>query len=163
MCSPCYTRNGHQHRMERFSASQDAPGQRADTNHIQRELQAASVISPVCSQTGQPFIEQLENPQPKGTMVRQEVKITIDRQNRMPILGLLPGQELYRYTDGTLKIHWNYDILKKAHELHYLNNFNCLQLSSLSGYLGSKADTTEDTTMKQDLERRIKAISSEIN
>ena len=115
LCSACYRRNGHQHSMERFSASQDAPGQRADSNHIQRELQAASVISPVCSQTGQPFIEQLEDKQPKGTMVRQEVKITIDRQNRMHIMGLLPGQELYRYTDGTLKIHWNYNILKKAH------------------------------------------------
>ena len=95
LCSACYRRNGHQHRMERFSASQNAPGQRADSNHIQRELQAASVISPVCSQTGQPFIEQLEDKQPKGTMVRQEVKITIDRQNRMHILGLSPGQELY--------------------------------------------------------------------
>ena len=120
MCSPCYTRNGHQHRMERFSTSQNAPGQRADTNNIQKELQAASVISPVCSQTGQPFVEQLDDPQTNGTLVKQEVKIKIDRHNRMHILGLLPGQELYRYTDGTLKIHWNYEILKRAHELHYL-------------------------------------------
>ena len=96
-------------------------------------------------------------------MVRQEVKITINRQNRMHIMGLLPGQELYRYTDGTLKIHWNYNILKKAHEYHYLNNFNCLQLNSLAGYLRSQADLPENATMKQDLERRIKAISSEIN
>ena len=81
----------------------------------------------------------------------------------MHILGLLPGQELYRYTDGTLKIHWNYDILKRAHKLHYLKNFNCLQLSSLAGYLRSQMDATEDATMKQDLQRRIQAISSEIN
>ena len=81
----------------------------------------------------------------------------------MHIMGLLQEQELYRYTDGTLKIHWNYNILKKAHEYHYLNNFNCLQLSSLAGYLRSQADLPENATMKQDLERRIKAISSEIN
>ena len=81
----------------------------------------------------------------------------------MHILGLLLGQELYRYTDGTLKIHWNYDILKRAHELHYLKNFNCIQLSSLTGYLRSQMDATEDETIKQDLQRRIQGISSEIN
>ena len=85
LCSPCYTRNGHQHRMERFSTSQNAPGQRTDTNNIQKELQAPSVISPVCSQTGQTFVEQLDDPQTNGTMVKQEVKIKIDRHNRMQI------------------------------------------------------------------------------
>ena len=130
---------------------------------IQRELQAASVVSPVLSQTGEPFIEQLNNTEMKGTTVRQQVKITIDRQNRMQISGLLPGQELYKYKDGSLKIHWNYQILKKAHEYHYLNNFNCLQLSSLAGYLRSQAELQENAATKQDLERRIKAISMEIN
>ena len=105
LCSSCYTRNGHQHPMEKFSTSQDAPGQRAGTSSIQKELQAASVISPVCSQTGQPFIEQLDAPQTNGTMVRQEVKIKIDRDNKMHIMGLLPGQQLYRYFNGELKIH----------------------------------------------------------
>ena len=53
-------------------------------------------------------------------MVTQEVKIKIDRNNRMHIIGLLPGQQLYRYSDGELKIHWDYAALQRAHELHYL-------------------------------------------
>ena len=121
------------------------------------------LVSPVLSQTGEPFIEQLNNTEMRGTTVRQQVKITIDRQNRMQISGLLPGQELYKYKDGSLKIHWNYQILKKAHEYHYLNNFNCLQLSSLAGSLRSQAELPENAATKQDLERRIKAISLEIN
>lgn len=160
LCNACYKKNGHQHPMERFSASQNAPGQRAESNPIQKELQAASVVSPVLSQTGEPFIEQLNNTELRGTTVRQQVKITIDRQNRMQISGLLPGQELYKYKDGSLKIHWNYQVLKKA---HYLNNFNCLQLSSLAGYLRSQAELQENTATKQDPERRIKAIYMEIN
>ena len=81
----------------------------------------------------------------------------------MQITGILPGQELYKYKDGSLKIHWNYQVLKRAHEFHYLNNFNCLQLSSLAGYLNSQAELQQDAATKQDLERRIKAISIEIN
>ena len=46
---------------------------------------------------------------------------------------------------------------------HYLNNFNCLQLSSLAGYLNSQAELQQDAATKQDLERRIKAISIKIN
>ena len=48
-------------------------------------------------------------------------------------------------------------------ELHYLRTFNCLQLSSLAGYLRSQMDETEDTAIKQDLQRRIQGISAEIN
>ena len=160
LCNTCYRKNGHQHTMERFSASQNAPGQNVESNPIRKEVQAASIVSPVLSQTGEPFIEQLST---SGTTVRQQVKITIDRQNRMQITGLLPGQELYKYKDGSLKIHWNYQVLKRAHEFHYLNNFNCLQLSSLAGYLNSQAELQQDAATKQDLERRIKAISIEIN
>ena len=96
-------------------------------------------------------------------MVRQEIKIKIDRDNKMHIIGLLPGQQLYRYNNGELKIHWKYTTLQRAHELHYLGTFNCLQLSSLAGYLRSQMDETEDTVIKQDLQRRIKDISTEIN
>ena len=122
LCSACYEKNGHQHRMERFSTSHDAPGQRAGTSSIQKELQAASVISPVCSQRGQPNTEQemITIPQPNGTMVRQEIKIKIDRENKMHVIGLLPRQQLYRYNNGELKIHWDYAALQRAHELHYL-------------------------------------------
>ena len=160
LCNACYKKNGHKHTMERLSASQNAPGQNAESNPIRKELQAASIVSPVLSQTGEPFIEQLNN---IGTTVRQQVKITIDRRNRMQITGLLPGQELYKYKDGSMKIHWNYEVLKRAHEFHYLNNFNCLQLSSLAGYLNSQAELQQNAATKQDLERRIKAISMEIN
>ena len=155
LCSSCYTRNGHQHPMEKFSTSKDAPGQRAGTSSIQKELQAALIISPVCSQTGQPFVEQLDDRQTNGTMVKQEVKIKIDRDNKMHIVGLLPRQQLYRYSNGELKIHWEIFALQRAHELHYLGTFNCLQLSSLAGYLRSQMDGTEDTAIKQDLQRRI--------
>ena len=96
-------------------------------------------------------------------MVKQEVKIKIDRDNRMHIIGLLPGQQLYRYSDGELKIHWDYSALQRAHKLHYLQTFNCLQLSSLAGYLRSQMDGTEETAIKQDLQRRIQGISAEIN
>ena len=95
--------------------------------------------------------------------MRQQGKITIDRHNRMQITGILPGQELYKYRDGSLKIHWNYEALRRAHEAHYLNHFNCLQLSSLAGYLNSQAGLQQDAATKQDLERRIKAITVEIN
>ena len=81
----------------------------------------------------------------------------------MHIIGLLPGQQLYRYSDGELKIHWDYAALQRVHELHHLRTFNCLQLSSLAGYLRSQMDATEDATIKQDLQRRIQGISSEIN
>ena len=143
-----------------FQRHRMPPGQNVESNPIRKEVQAASIVSPVLSQTGEPFIEQLST---SGTTVRQQVKITIDRQNRMQITGLLPGQELYKYKDGSLKIHWNYQVLKRAHEFHYLNNFNCLQLSSLAGYLNSQAELQQDAATKQDLERRIKAISIEIN
>ena len=160
LCTTCYKKNGHRHHMECFSSSQQAPGQNVQANPIRKELQAASVVSPVLSQTGEPFIEQLST---YGTTVRQQVKITIDRQNRMQITGILPGQELYKYNDGSLKIHWNYDALRRAHEVHYLNHFNCLQLSSLAGYLSSQAGLQQDAATKEDLERRIKAITVEIN
>ena len=89
LCNTCYRKNGHRHPMERFSASQNATGQSAESNPIRKELQAASIVSPVLSQTGEPFIEQLST---TGTTVRQQVKITIDQQNRMQITGLLPVQ-----------------------------------------------------------------------
>ena len=44
-----------------------------------------------------------------------------------------------------------------------LNHFNCPQLSSLAGYLNSQAGLQQDAATKQDLERRIKAITVEIN
>ena len=160
LCTSCYKKNGHRHRMEWFSSSQNTPGQNVHANPIRKELQAASVVSPVLSHTGEPFIEQLST---SGTTVRQQVKITIDRHNRMQITGILPGQELYKYRDGSLKIHWNYEALRRAHEEHYLNHFNCLQLSSLAGYLNSQAGLQQDAATKQDLERRIKAITVEIN
>ena len=90
LCNACYKKNGHQHTMERLSASQNAPGQNAESNPIRKELQAASIVSPVLSQTGEPFIEQLNNTEMRGTTVRQQVKITIDRQNRMQITGFCP-------------------------------------------------------------------------
>ena len=145
--------------MEKFSSSQDAPGQRAGTSSIQKELQAALVISPVCSQKGPPITDQ----EPNGTIVRQEIKIKIDRESKMHVIGLLPGEQLYRYNNGELKIHWDYTALQRAYELHYLTTFNCLELSSLTGYLCSQIDETQDTIIKQDLQRRIKDISKEIH
>ena len=102
-------------------------------------------------------------PQQNGEMKKQEIQVKIDKENRMSVYGLLPGQQLYRYADGQLKIHWDHAFLQQAHERHYLANWNCLQLSALASCLHFQTTETEDILVKQDLERRIGDIQDEIN
>ena len=101
--------------------------------------------------------------QQNGTMKKQEIQIKIDKKNCMCVFGLLPGQRLYRYGNGQLKIHWDHSFLQQAHERHYLANWNCLQLSALAGYLRFQESETEDILIIQDLQRRIGDIQDEIN
>ena len=93
--------------MEKFSTSENAPGQRAGGSSIKKELEAASVISPIGGENGKQNSqhEMMTIPQQNGTMKKQEIQIKIDKENKMSVLGLLPGQRLYRYGDGQLKIH----------------------------------------------------------
>ena len=98
LCHKCYGKNGHHHPMEKFSTSENAPGQRAKGSSIKKELEVASVISPVGDEKGKQNSqhEMMTVPQQNGEMRKQEIQVKIDKENRMSVYGLLPGQRLYR-------------------------------------------------------------------